>query len=129
MPTHAAPPPPAPETPPPSVASLPRRQRYRLQAPVGGRTWMMVAAVMVLIGLLKGINLLLLLGYALVLTLLLNLFLAVRQRRRLTGRRRISGPLFAGAECPVEVEVRNPGCRRRRGLELEDRGLGQDLLW
>jgi uncharacterized protein (DUF58 family) len=90
---------------------------------------LLIAVVVTGIGLLKAINLLLLLGYALLLTALVNLFLAFRHSRRLTGRRRILGPLFAGSECPVEVELTNPGKRRRRGLELEDFGPGQDLSW
>src|SRR5262249_9447470 len=121
MPPNAAP------ARPPAAPSW--RQRHRLLPTPGGRTWLLIAAAMVGIGLIKGINLLLLLGYALFLAALLNAFLAARQGRALAGRRRILGPLFAGAECPVAVEVSNPGGRRRSGLELEDRGPGQDLRW
>jgi uncharacterized protein (DUF58 family) len=118
MPTDAVPAPP--------LSALPWRRRHRLQLPPGGRGWLLVAAALTLIGLIRGINLLLLFGYALFLTAALNVWLASRQVRGLSGRRRIAGPIFAGVESPVEIELTNPG-RGRRGLVLEDRGAGEDL--
>jgi uncharacterized protein (DUF58 family) len=93
------------------------RPRYRL--PPEGWLALLAVAALVLLGLSKSINLLLLLGYALAVGVALNARSAARQVRGLSGRRCVVGPVFAGEPAAVVVEARNAGRRPRRGLRVE----------
>jgi uncharacterized protein (DUF58 family) len=92
--------------------------------------WWLLAtvAVLLLIGLMRSINLVVLLAYLLLAALLLNLVFAPRQLRRLQARRRLPEQLVAGQPCAVEVEVSFPG-GSRRGVLLEDGLPQQRLTW
>ncbi len=97
--------------------------------PRWGRYYLLVAAALLGIGFYRGINLLMLLGYALVTMAGLNLLAAGRSLRGLRVRRRIADWVFARTPCPLEVEVSNPGRRPRLGLRLEDRGPEHTVAW
>jgi uncharacterized protein (DUF58 family) len=71
-------------------------------------------------GWLKGINLLLLLGYLMLGLWGLNFALAGRRLRRLEARRRIGGPVFAQMPCAVAIEIFNPQRRSPIGWWIED---------
>jgi uncharacterized protein (DUF58 family) len=90
--------------------------RFRL--PPEGRYGAAAAAAVVLLGLLKGINLLLLLGDALVVVVALNAWSSARQVRGLSGRRRFVGPVFAGEPTVVVVGVANAARRVCHGLRV-----------
>jgi uncharacterized protein (DUF58 family) len=97
--------------------------------PLEGRYGLMTAAALVLIGLLKGINLLALLGCILLAVVALNFRTAGRRLKRLRGRRRIVEPVFAGRPCDVVVDLVNPERRKCLGLRVEDRGPDHLLTW
>jgi uncharacterized protein (DUF58 family) len=101
--------------------------RWRLRAE--GLYWLQTAALLLGVGLFKGINLLTLLGYAMLAVAGLNLLVAGRRLRRLRARRRIDEPVFAGAPCVVEVQVDNAGRGALVGVRVEDRGEGHTLSW
>ena len=103
----------------PSSFILPRWGRYHL----------LVAAALLGIGLYRGINLLMLLGYALLATAGLNLLAAGRNLRGLRVRRRIADWVFARTPAELEVQMSNPGRRLRLGLRLEDRGPEHAVIW
>jgi uncharacterized protein (DUF58 family) len=107
-----------------------RRTRNRTwQLPRQGRYWLILTAVLLTIGVYKGINLLLLLGHVLLAVVLLNALAAGRGLRRLRAVRRIEGPVFAGSSCRVEVELSNPNRRARVGFFIVDAGPQHSLEW
>jgi uncharacterized protein (DUF58 family) len=112
---------------PRSTIHDPRWNRWRL--PVWGRYYLLVAILLLGVGLHRNINLLMLLGYALLTTALLNLRTAGRSVRGLRGSRRFAEWMFARAPCAVEVRVSNPGRRPRFGLRLEDGGPDRAAIW
>jgi uncharacterized protein (DUF58 family) len=103
--------------------------RSSLRLPTVGRCYLLVALTLLLIGLYRNINLLLLLGYAMLVLAALNGLAAGRSVRRLRGRRRLPDWVFARTPCGVEVEVSNPGRRPRPGLRVEDGGTDHLSSW
>jgi uncharacterized protein (DUF58 family) len=89
----------------------------------------LTAVVLVGIGVHRGINLLMLLGYALLVMGLLNFWAAGRSVRGLRVRRRIAEWLFARTPCAVEVQVSNPSRRTRHSLRIEDGGPENGAAW
>ncbi len=119
---------------PPAAASPPLSSSFaipRSPFPIRkeGRYWLLIAALLVGVGLFKGINLLTLLGYAMLAAAGLNLVVAGRRLKRLRARRRVDEPVFAGAPCVVEVQVENTGRRPLVGVRVQDRGEGHALSW
>ena len=94
-----------------------------------GRYYLLVAILLLGVGLRRNINLLMLLGYALLATAVLNLLAARRSVRGLRGSRRVAEWMFARAPCIVEVRVSNPGRRPRFGLRVEDGGPDHAAAW
>jgi uncharacterized protein (DUF58 family) len=94
-----------------------------------GRYYLLVTFLLLVIGLYRSINLVLLLGYAMLVLAALNALAAGRGVRRLRGHRRIAEWVFARTPCSVEVEVSNPGRRPRPGLRIEDGGADHLNTW
>jgi uncharacterized protein (DUF58 family) len=94
--------------------------RLRLAVPRQGKYWLLAVISLLGMGWLKGINLLLLLGYLMLGLWGLNFALAGRRLRRLQARRRIGGPVFAQMPCTVAIEVFNPQRRSPIGWWIED---------
>lgn len=94
-----------------------------------GWLWLAAAAVIWGASVYKGINLLMLLSYWMLLLWGLNALVAGRQLRHLHLRRWIADPLFAGVPCELKVEIENPEAKVHTGLRLEDRGAGHALTW
>jgi uncharacterized protein (DUF58 family) len=90
-----------------------------------GWYWLLLCAVLMVIGLNKGINLLCLLAYVMLTCLGLNVLLAGRRLRQLHGRRRIGDPAFAGDPFGVDLRATNGGRSRLIGVGLEDHAPGQ----
>jgi uncharacterized protein (DUF58 family) len=101
----------------------------RFRVPRWGRYHVLVAMALLVIGLYRGINLLTLLGYALLAMAGLNLLAAGRSLRGLRVRRRITEWVFARTPCQLEVQVSNSGRRPRLGLRIEDRGPEHAVTW
>ncbi|MGH7171223.1 MAG: DUF58 domain-containing protein [Gemmataceae bacterium] len=97
--------------------------------PWAGRCFLLVALVLLGIGVLRRINLLILLADALLVMAFLNLLAAGRSVRGLRARRRFAEWLFARTPCSVEVQVSNPGRRGRLALRLEDGGPDNAATW
>jgi uncharacterized protein (DUF58 family) len=91
-----------------------------LRLPREGRSYLLVTLVVIAIGLGKGINLLLLLGYALAVLAGLNLLAASRALHGFRVRRRLSDPVFAQTPCAMDVQVNNLFQHPRPPLTLED---------
>jgi uncharacterized protein (DUF58 family) len=98
-----------------------------------GRYWLVATALLLVIGVMKNINLVTLLGYVLLAVPALNLLATGRRLRRLRARRRLGDLIFAGAPCDVEVGLTNPARRACLAVRLEERGPlagpGPALAW
>ena len=91
--------------------------------------WAFAVAFVLLIGLFRNINLLLLLGYLLLAVPLLNVLAAALPLRGLRARRRIASPIYAGVPFAVVVRVTPPKGRPRLGVRIEDGGPFSRLSW
>lgn len=96
---------------------------------VAGWLWLVAAAVIWGASAYKGINVLMLLAYWMLLLWGLNALTAGRQLRHLRLRRWIEDPLFAGMPFELKVEIENPESKVHAGLRLEDRGAHHALTW
>jgi uncharacterized protein (DUF58 family) len=94
-----------------------------------GWCWLLLAAVMLGVGVYKGINLLLLLACLMLALWCVNAWLAGRPLRRLRARRQTAGPVFARTPAAVEVEVTNPGRTAVTAVGIENHGPGHALSW
>jgi uncharacterized protein (DUF58 family) len=97
--------------------------------PTAGRYYLLVTVTLAAVGIHRSINLLLLLGYALLVMAGLNLLAARRSVRGLRARRRRAEWLFARRPCSVEVQVNNSGRRSCLGVRIEDSGASHTLRW
>src|SRR4051794_19324476 len=87
-----------------------------------GQWFLVLALTMLLVGLLRRINLLLLLGDALLVVAVWNLLAAGRDLRRGRGRLRFGEWLFARTPITVDVQVSNADRRALWGLRIETEG-------
>lgn len=94
----------------------------RFHIPFEGKLWLGMAICFAFIGWFKGLNLILLLAYFMLLLWLLNFLLAGRGLKKLEVRRRIERPAFAGAPFHLEIELHNPEATERIGILLLDKG-------
>jgi uncharacterized protein (DUF58 family) len=85
-----------------------------------GLLWFIIAGVLLLIGLLKGINLITLLACFLVMLVLWNAWTARRQLRAVTAQRWEDAPAFAQTPFQAAVRLTNAGRRAVGGLEVRD---------
>ena len=74
-----------------------------------GTFWLLAAAVMLFIGILKGINLVIVLAYLLAGLWVINLLLARRAVRGLAARRLARPPVQAGIPTDWQIEIRDDG--------------------
>jgi uncharacterized protein (DUF58 family) len=89
------------------VQRLDRWQRS-LPLTIEGKIWLLLSVGMLMTGLWRGINLIVLLSCCLVMAILYNWRLAGRQIKRLTGKRICLEPFFALEPARVAFEVYNP---------------------
>lgn len=95
------------------------KQGIHFLTKAGRRCLLWVVLPLLVIGVYRRINLLLLLGYVLLLMVLLNLWAAGRSLRRLQIRRRLDEWLFARTPGVMEIQLSNLGRQPRMGLRLE----------
>jgi uncharacterized protein (DUF58 family) len=116
---------------PPTSKGAPSKPESDWQYRLPREGWfVLLAAVFLLgIGFFKGINLVMLLGDALLALLILNRLTVGRGLTSLQARRRLPPLLFARTSAPVEVELANPTRRARLGLSIEDDGPRHSLRW
>jgi uncharacterized protein (DUF58 family) len=97
--------------------------------PREGKLWLAATLLLLVTGLFKGINLLVLLSYLTMGVWLVNWRLVGRDLKRIEGRRRTLGPIFAGttAEFLVEIVCNDP--RPARGLTVIERGASHEREW
>lgn len=106
----------------------PSRWLTRLSPPPGARfrltrdggLWLLVAVMLLIMSWLRGLNLLLLLAYLMLLIWTLNFFLAGRRLRLLKAQRHIDGPIFAQTPFRQCLEIVNEDRRPQYGLRLSD---------
>jgi uncharacterized protein (DUF58 family) len=110
--------PPAPHS--PFIATL--RRRLPRWLPPEGALWVFGGGVLVFTGWTKGINMILLLGWVMLAVFGLNLVLARRGVRGLTGRRRLDGPAFAGDAVLRVIELTDAGRRAAVGCSVAESG-------
>src|SRR5262245_11639643 len=96
--------------------------------PREGRLWLVASAALLGAGWIKGINLLMLLGYLMIGLVVLNAIVAYRQGRRVRGRRVELGPLFAGQPGAWDVEL-TCSARPSSGWKVVDVGPDHGLEW
>jgi uncharacterized protein (DUF58 family) len=101
----------------------------RLAIPPQGRYWLMATLALLGMGWLKGINLLLLLGYLMLVVWGVNFALAGRHLKRLQARRCVDRPVFAQDSFTVSIEVFNPQQRALFGFWIEDRSPAGEASW
>lgn len=118
-----------PATPELQVIELqPRAKNRSMLAGNEGYLWMLGSAVMLFIGILKGINLVIVLGYVLFGLWAINWLLARRGVRGLTARRPARTPLQAGMPAEWTVEIQDAG--RSTGVySLEERIGDASATW
>jgi uncharacterized protein (DUF58 family) len=103
--------------------------RLRAMIPREGRLALLAALATLLVGWFKGINLLILLSFALVAIVFLNWWLARRQFRNLRADRLWTAPIFARAPAIWTVETTNESTRCAAGFEIEDAGPHHRQSW
>lgn len=116
-------------TPSPTTTDRAVSARPGLLLPREAVYWLLTIALLLGTGIFKGINLVAVLGYMMLLLWLGNAFLAGRQVRGLRGRRWIEGPVFARSKVTVMVTIENPLPHARIGVLIEDHGQYHDLEW
>jgi uncharacterized protein (DUF58 family) len=93
-----------------------------------GLLWLAASGVMLFIGILKGINLVIVLGYLLIGLLLINWLLARKMVRGLSARRLPRPPLEAGVPAEWILEIRDRGPARGNWV-LEERAGDASASW
>jgi uncharacterized protein (DUF58 family) len=94
-----------------------------------GWYWLLGAIVLCLTGLVRGINLLTLLGCLMLVLWTLHIVSSRRRLHGLTGRRFVEEPIFAQAPFAVRLEISNPSSLTHLGLTVEDLGPTHRLAW
>jgi uncharacterized protein (DUF58 family) len=97
--------------------------------PKQGRYWVLAVLVLLAMGWFKGINLLLLLAYLMLVVWGLNFFLAGQRLHRLHVRRHIDGPVFARTPFAVTIDIANPRKQAQYGFAVVDRGADHRESW
>ncbi|MFO0809688.1 MAG: DUF58 domain-containing protein [Gemmataceae bacterium] len=103
--------------------------RWRTHTTREGRLWLAASGLLWFTGWLKGINLILLLSYAIFALWVLNWWIARRSLQGLTARRIVSPPVFAGAPAVWEVEIADQGIKPFSGLRILDDGPSHHAEW
>ena len=101
--------------------------RYRV--PRAGKWWLAIAVVFWGIGVIKGMNLVALLGSLMLVTWAVGAVSAGRRLRGLRWRCWIDRPIFAQTPVTVEVEIDSLRGPIPEGIRLEYRGTGHGLAW
>jgi uncharacterized protein (DUF58 family) len=101
------------------------RQQQTLRSRLAGHEgilWVLASGLMLLIGILKGINLVIVMGYVLVGLWLINLILARRMLRGITARRLPRPPFWAGVPGEWVLEIVDHGKQTGNWILLEKSG-------
>src|SRR5947208_14520946 len=99
---------------PVTPSHLPRR----LHLPKEGLCWLLAAGALLAGGWFRGMNLVLLLAYFMIVIWAVNFFLAGRGLRRLQAKRRMTDPVFARTPFTLEVEIRNRGRKSQSNVRI-----------
>lgn len=102
---------------------------WRFRFSIVALPWAFAVAFVLVIGLFRNINLLLLLGYLLLAVPLLNVLTAALPLRGLRARRRIADPVYAGIPFAVDIRVTPANGRARLAVRVEDGGPAHRLSW
>jgi uncharacterized protein (DUF58 family) len=113
----------------PPNAPSPSRIHRRTTVPLEGQCWLLAGLALWLTGWLKGINLILLLAYLLLLLWGLNWLAARRSLRGVFAVRHVRTPVFAGLPVTWGLDVRVRGPRPQTGWEVLDEGPEHAVRW
>lgn len=94
-----------------------------------GKGWLIVTCALILVGVLRNVNLLTLLGFVMLALFVLQGVAVGRGLRSLSVRRWSDSVLHAGAGCRVELRVHNEGGWSVKGLWVEQAGPGHHAGW
>jgi uncharacterized protein (DUF58 family) len=108
----------------PSIAT-----RRKTTLPLEGQCWLLAGIALWLTGWLKGINLILLLAYLLLLLWALNWLAARRALRGVIAVRHVRMPIFAGHPVSWGLDVTVEGRRPQTGWEVLDEGQDHAVRW
>lgn len=97
--------------------------------PPATRIGLLASAVMIGVGLHKGINLLVLVGYCFPVLVTWNAVAATRGMPQITVCRRFGGPLFAAAPVGLELHIHNVSSTVSGANQLEEAGAHHRLTW
>ena len=111
----------------PIVAVGPAHRKRGL--PREGILWVLVTVGLIVVGMFKGINLLILLAYLMISVLVLNWWLSRKHLNGLQAVRVPSGTIFAGSPFLWYVEVRNDVSHVLTGWLIHDHGPSHELGW
>jgi uncharacterized protein (DUF58 family) len=106
---------------------MPAPARPGWYVPFAGRIWLLITGVLLLVGIVRNINLLALLGSVLLAVFALQALAAGRGLRRLQMRRWCDEVLRQGVPCRVEIRLVNDSTRPAPGVWIED--TAQPLGW
>ena len=106
---------------------MPTHARPGWYVPPAGRFWLLITGVMLLVGIVRNINLLALLGSVLLAVFALQALAAGRGLRRLQVQRWCDEVLRQGVPCRVEIRLINDSSRPAPGVWIED--TQQPLGW
>jgi uncharacterized protein (DUF58 family) len=96
-----------------------------------GLMWIALGGVLLVLGYLRGLNLVALIACLLIALWIINVVWTTLwyRLRKLRLSRRVQGPVFAGERFPVTLELGNPTHRHQPGLRLIDRGTHHGYEW
>lgn len=94
-----------------------------------GKIWLLIVALLLLVGIAKSINLLALLGYVMLALLGLGGLQVGQRLHRLEARRILSDQLFANTSLHLQVRLVNTSTRPCPGVRIEDLGSDHAVGW
>jgi uncharacterized protein (DUF58 family) len=110
-----------------TTSTQPAKPRLRLTP--DGRRWLILTGFLWLVGVLKGIPLVILVSTCVLVTFAWNWFLVRRSLRGIQVKRWIGGPIFAQQPSVIAADLTNTGNRRRSGIRVEDAGPDHYMYW
>jgi uncharacterized protein (DUF58 family) len=111
------------------MPSVPDRSAWTFRLTTVGQAWLTIGVSLLGIGLFKNINLLVLLGDALLAAAALDALALIRPFVGLSARRRIGLPVSAGVAFPVQVRLSNGRRGVARGMQILDAGPEHECVW
>jgi uncharacterized protein (DUF58 family) len=116
---------------PPTIVALdhPNPEKRKIGLPREGVLWLLVTVGLLITGLFKGINLIILLAYMMIAVIAGNWWLSRRHLQGLSAKRNSLGSIFAGKPSGWELEISNTSSKSIAGWIIHDFGPHHELAW